>query len=68
MNFGRFPTNMTYSRLQYHTNITMVGEHGIQTFKVVVVVLLLFLLLFDVFVLTSAHPLFFRQVSCPNIF
>ena len=32
----------------------MVGEHGIQTFEVVVVVLL-----FDVFVPTSAHPLLF---------
>ena len=38
----------------------VVGEHGIQTFEVVVVVLSLLLLLsFDVFVPTSAHPLLF---------
>ena len=36
----------------------VVGEHGIHTFEVVVVVLLL-LLSFDIFVLTSAHPLLF---------
>lgn len=39
----------------------VVGEHRIQTFEVVIV-LLLWLLSFDTFVLTSAHPL-----SCPNI-
>jgi hypothetical protein len=41
----------------------VVGGHRIQTFEVVVVMLLLSLLLlllsFDVFVLTSAHILFF---------
>ena len=33
----------------------VVGEHGIQTMKVVVVVLLF--LVYDVFVTTCAHPL-----------
>ena len=44
-------------RSQNYANM-VVGEHGIQrTFKVVVVVLsFLLLLLFDIFVLTSAHP------------
>ena len=36
----------------------VVEEHGIQTFKVVFVTLLLLLLLFDVLAPTSAHPLF----------
>ena len=35
----------------------MVGEHGIQTFEVVVVVA--FVAIVDVFVPTSAHPLLF---------
>ena len=39
---------MTYTRSQHYTNMA-VGEHGIQTFEVVVVALLLVLLLFDVF-------------------
>ena len=50
---------MTHTRLQNYTNM-VVGEHEIETFEVVVVVLLL-LLSFDVFVLTSAHPLFFMD-------
>jgi hypothetical protein len=55
--FWTIPTaDMTYTRLQNYTNV-MVGKHGIQTFKVMVVVLLLFLSSFDVFVLTDAHPL-----------
>ena len=37
----------------------MVGEHGIQTFEVVVVVLLLLMLSFDAFAL-SAHPLLWK--------
>ena len=37
----------------------VVGEHGIQTFRIVVVMLLLLLLSFDVFVPTSAHSLLF---------
>ena len=40
---------MTYTRSQKYTNI-VVGKHGIQTFEVVMVVLLLLLLSFDVFV------------------
>ena len=49
-------TNIVYTRLQNYT-ITTFGTYEIQTFKVVVFVLLLLLLLFDVFVPTSAHPL-----------
>jgi len=45
--------NMMYTRLQNYIDM-VVGEHGIQTFKVVVVVLLLLQLLFGVFVPTSA--------------
>jgi hypothetical protein len=41
--------NMTYIRSQNYTNM-VVGEHGIQTLKVMVVVLLFLLSLFDVFV------------------
>ena len=37
----------------------VVGEDGIQTFEVVVDVVLLLLLSFDVFVPTSAQPLLF---------
>ena len=47
---------MTYTRSQNYTNM-VVGKHGIQTFKVMVVVVLLLLLSFNVFVPTSAHPL-----------
>ena len=50
-------TNVLYTRSQNCTNM-VVGEHGIQTFKVVLVVLLL-LLPFDILVLTSGHPLLF---------
>jgi hypothetical protein len=42
--------NMTYPRSHNYTNMK-VGDHGIQTLEVVVVVLL-----FDVFVPGSAHP------------
>ena len=48
--------NMTYTRLQNYT-IMVLGEHGIQTFEVVVVVSLFLLLYFVVFVFASAHPL-----------
>ena len=41
-----------------YTNM-VVGKHGIQTFKVVVVTLLLLLLSFDIFILTNVHPLIF---------
>ena len=37
----------------------MVWEHEIQTFEVVIVVLLFLLFSFDVFVPTNAHPLIF---------
>ena len=50
-------TNVTYTRSQNYTNM-MVGKHGIQTFKVMVVVLLFFLLLFIyLLVPTSVQPL-----------
>ena len=50
-----------YSKLQNYTNM-VVGEHGIQTFEVMIIVLLLLLLSFDdVFVPTSAHPLLFMD-------
>ena len=59
--FWTVPTaNMTYTRSQNYTN-TVAGEHGIQTFGVVVVVLLPILLSFDVFVPTSAHLLLFMD-------
>ena len=47
--------------------IMMVGEHGIQTFEVVVVVLLFLMLLFGVFVPTSAHPLLSLDNDCPTM-
>ena len=50
--------NMAYTRLQNYTNM-MVGEHGIQAFKVVAIVLLFLLLPIDNFVLISAHSLLF---------
>ena len=37
----------------------MADEHGIQTFEIVVVVLLLLFISFDVSVPTTAHPLLF---------
>ena len=49
--------NMTYTKSQNYTNM-VVGKHGIQTMGVVLVVLLFMLLLIDVLVPTSAHPLF----------
>ena len=52
--FWATPTaKLTYTRLQYYTN-KVVGELGLQMFKIVVVVLS-----FDNFVPTSAHPLLF---------
>ena len=53
-----FTVNMAYTRSQNYTNKT-VGEPEIQTYEVVVVVLLIMLLSFNVFVPTSAHPLLF---------
>ena len=48
--------NMTYIISQNYTNM-MDGKHGIQTFKVVFVVMLLLMLSFDGFHPKSAHPL-----------
>ena len=55
--------NMTYTRLQNYTNM-MVDEHGIQTFGVVVVYIISFIVVFLYFYIfiffpTSAHPLLF---------
>ena len=59
MNFGQIPiANMAYTRSQNYTNM-VIDEHGLQTFKVVVLVLLLLLLSSDVFVPSSVHPLIF---------
>ena len=58
---------MTYTRSQNYTNM-VVGEQGLQTFKVVVVMLLLLLLTFDVFVLTSVHPLIFLDKQFIQIY
>ena len=52
------PANMMYTRLRTRLrNYTkmMVDKHGIQTFEVVIVSLLSLLLVFDIFVFTSAH-------------
>ena len=46
-------TNMMYTRSQNYTNM-VIGKHGIQTSKVVIVVLLLSV---AIFVPTSAHLL-----------
>ena len=46
--------NITYTRSQNCTNM-VIGEHGIQTFKVVGVVMLFLLLSINIFVPTSAH-------------
>lgn len=48
--------NMTYTRSPNYTIV--VGTYGLLIFKVVIVVLLL-MLLFDVFIPTSAHPFIF---------
>ena len=54
--FWIIPTaNVMYTRSQKYTNM-VVGERGIQSFKVV---LLLLLVSFNVFVPTRAHPLLF---------
>ena len=45
----------------------VVGEHEMQTFQFVVVVVLFLLLLSNVLMPTSVHPEFFRQVGFPNI-
>ena len=61
------PIPITYTRLQNYMNM-VVGKHGIQTIKVVVVVLLLSMLSFDVFVPHKCICLIiFGQVVSPNI-
>ena len=59
--------NMTYTRSQNYTNM-VVDKHGIQTFEILVVVLLRLLKLFDVFVPTSAHPLLFLNMLFIQIY
>ena len=55
--FWKFLTvNLIRIRAQNYTDM-IAAQHEIHTFEVVIVVLLL--LLFDVFALTSAHPLLF---------
>lgn len=55
--FWTMPTaNMMYTQSQNYTN-TMVGEHKIHTFEIVIVMLLLVLLSFAIFVPTSTHLL-----------
>ena len=62
--FGTIPTtNVTYTRSQNYTNM-VVGEHGLQTFEVVVVVVVVF----DVFVPTSKHPLLYLDKSFVQIY
>ena len=59
MNFGKFQLSICHTqRLQNHTNI-IVGEYEIQTLRIVIVVLLFLLLLFDVLS---------RQVHIPYYF
>ena len=53
---------MMYTRSQNYTNM-MVGKHGIQTFEVVVVMLLFLLSPFDVFVSISAQPLIIFETN-----
>ena len=54
--------NMTYTGLQNYTNM-MVDEHVIKIFKVVVVVVFLFMLSFDIFVPTIAYLLLLLGAS-----
>ena len=49
-------TNITYTRSQNYTNL-VVGKHEIQTFKVMVVVVVPLLIIICVHI--SAHPLLF---------
>jgi hypothetical protein len=44
----------------------VVGKQGIQTFKIVIMLLLL-LLSFDIFVPIMHIPYLFGQVVCPNV-
>ena len=56
---GNSIANMMYTWLQNYIDM-VVGKHKIQIFEVVIVVLLFLLLSFDIFVLTSAHPIIFN--------
>lgn len=59
--------NMMYTRSKNYTNM-LIDEHGVQTFEVVVGVLLVLLSLIDVFVPTKCTSLIIlRQVVCLNI-
>lgn len=71
--FGTNPTvDMTDIRSQNYTNMAY-GQHGIQTLKVTITMLLLLqlqwlYLLFDVFILSCAHPIVKSgQAICPNM-
>ena len=50
---------MMYTRLQNYTNM-MIDEHGIQTFKVVIVVLLLLMLSFVIMFPQVHTPYYFQ--------
>ena len=58
---------MTYTKLQNYTNV-VVGEHGIQIYKVMIVVLILLLLSFDVLSPTSASSLLFMAKWLVHIY
>ena len=45
----------------------VIDDHELQTFKIMIVVLLLLMLSFDFFVPTRAHSLVFWTSGCPNI-
>ena len=60
--------NMMCTRLQNYANM-MVGKHGIQTFEVIVVVLLFFVVVLKSFCPHEWTPLIlFGQAICPNMF
>lgn len=60
-------TNMMYTGSQNYRNMVD-GEHRMQTFETVVVVMLLLLFSFDAFVPTNAHPLLVLDKSfCSNV-
>ena len=58
--------DIAYTRSQNYTKI-VVGEHGIQTFEVVVVVLLLLMLSFDVCLHKCTSLIAFEQVVNSNV-
>ena len=68
MNFWTPPTTKSmYTRSQNYTNL-VVGEHTMQVFKVVVVVLFLLLLSFGVFIPTRAYLLLFLDKRFVQIY